>query len=452
MKLTLAFMAFGMLFSACDKMIETPPENELLVEDAIKTEEDLQRLLNGAYNELANTFGGFAQLFAEFQADHLNNPTNNDYKEVYNHNTLFFNSTVGSFYGNLYRIIFKANFVKDHFYRVPHLENTAKLRMEGEALFLRAFCHFTAVRMFAHPYGYTSDHSHPGIAIANQVSSTPFPRKSVQEAYTSIITDLNKAINLLPENNGNYANKWAATALLAQVQFQMGNYGAAAISAESVINSGAYQLSDTTQRFIPESSSEYIFKIVSTGVNDKRSGGFSDNYSPSLPLCQIAREFYSNIKSDSTDLRLKYLKVVNAGQPNEFVRTELFNAPFFDVPLLHLTQMYLIRAESLAKTGSNLTLAIADVNAIIDRAYSQGNRKLANGSTATQILTETRYQRRIELLFEGDRIHELKRLGAIEKLPITIRGKSWNCKGMILQFPISEQTSIFEINETGGCE
>jgi hypothetical protein len=32
-----------------------------------------------------------------------------------------------------------------------------------------------------------------------------------------------------------------------------------------------------------------------------------------------------------------------------------------------------------------------------------------------------------------------------------VRGHEWNCPGFMLQFPITEQTSIFEINPTGGC-
>ena len=117
----------------------------------------------------------------------------------------------------------------------------------------------------------------------------------------------------------------------------------------------------------------------------------------------------------------------------------------------HLTQMHLIRAESLAKTGSDLSKAIDDINAIIGRAYSNDSRKLDVSATANDIIAETRYQRRIELLFQGDRTHEIKRLGAIEGEKMFVRGHEWNCPGFMLQFPITEQTAIFEINPTGGC-
>ena len=57
----------------------------------------------------------------------------------------------------------------------------------------------------------------------------------------------------------------------------------------------------------------------------------------------------------------------------------------------------------------------------------------------------------MELLFQGDRIHEVKRLGAIEGQNLFVHGHPWNCKGIIMQFPITEKTSIFDINPTGGC-
>ena len=441
--------SLALISSSCDKWIETPPPNELLVDSAINTSDDLQRLLNSSYNEMANTFGGFTQMMSEMMSDNLTLPNNNDLREVYTHNVLFFNSTSGGHYANIYRIIFRANFVQDNLNKVS-LSAEEKDRFLGEVKFLRAMAHFQAVRTYAHPYGFTPDNSHPGIAIVTTASTKPQARKSVKEAYDAILSDLNDAAQTLPESNGNYANRFAAKALLAHVYFQMGQYSNAANYANEVIESGKYQLSDTINLFTAKASTEYIFAIVSTSASDKRSGGYSDNYSPGNPTCQLDRAFYASIK-DTSDLRQNMLTAVNAGAANEFIKSEAFNAPFFDVPILHLTQMLLIRAESLAKTGTDLNKAIDDINAIIDRAYSNDNRKLDASATAADIISETRYQRRIELLFQGDRTHEIKRLGAIEGQPMFVRGHEWNCPGFMLQFPITEKTSIFDINPTGGC-
>jgi hypothetical protein len=448
--LSIAVMGGAMV--SCDNMIETPPPNELLVDDAIKTTDDLQRLLNASYNEVANTFGGFSQMMSEMQSDNLSSPNNNDLRELHSHNVLFFNSTCGGYYSILYRAIFRANFVQDNMDKVADLNQAERDRLTGEIKFIRALCHFTAVRMFAHPYGYSAKNDHPGIAIVKAASTKPSPRLTVAEAYDAILSDLKDAEAILPESNGDYADKMSAKALLAHVYFQMGKYTDASTYASAVIDSKKYTLSDTVNVFSSAASTEHIFKIVSTGVNDKRSGGYSDNYSPGNPTCQMARDFWASVKDDiAIDKRLKLLTVVNAGAQNEFVKSELFNAPFFNVPVLHLTQMHLIRAEALAKSGGDLATASADINAIITRAYTDNSRLIPSGATAQQIINATRAQRRLELLFQGDRTPEIKRLGAVESQNIFVRGHRWDCPGFLLQFPITEKTTIFEINPTGGC-
>lgn len=448
--LSIAVMGGAMV--SCDNMIETPPPNELLVDDAIKTTDDLQRLLNASYNEVANTFGGFSQMMSEMQSDNLSSPNNNDLRELHSHNVLFFNSTCGGYYSILYRAIFRANFVQDNMDKVADLSQADRDRLTGEIKFIRALCHFTAVRMFAHPYGYSAKNDHPGIAIVKAASTKPSPRLTVAEAYDAILSDLKDAEAILPESNGDYADKMSAKALMAHVYFQMGKYTDASTYASAVIDSKKYTLSDTVNVFSSAASTEHIFKIVSTGVNDKRSGGYSDNYSPGNPTCQMARDFWASVKDDvAIDKRLKLLTVVNAGAQNEFVKSELFNAPFFNVPVLHLTQMHLIRAEALAKSGGDLATASADINAIITRAYTDNSRLIPSGATAQQIIDATRAQRRLELLFQGDRTPEIKRLGAVESQNIFVRGHRWDCPGFLLQFPITEKTTIFEINPTGGC-
>jgi len=452
-----AVAALSLLVGGCENMIETPPPNEIPVADAVKTADDLQRLLNGSYNELANTNGGFSQMLAEMLGDNLNLPNNNDLKEVYNHNVLFFNTTSGGYYSMIYRMIFRANFVESKINDVSGLSTEDKNRILGEVAFIRALGHFTAVRMYAQPYGFTSDNSHPGIAIQRKVTTQPMPRESVAAAYSAIIADLQTAIANLGDNNSLntngpcYATKWSAKALLANVYFQMGNYTDAGLLSNEVIESNKFTFSDTVNLFDPKGYSEHIFSVVSTGITDKRSGGFSDNYAPGVPTCQLDRAFWASIKANKTDKRTAMLQAVNPGAANEFVKSNQFNAPFFNVPVLHLTQMMLVRAESYAMTNTNLSTAITDINKIIARAYTDNSKAVSTSANASEVLAAVRAERRMELLFQGDRIHEIKRLGAIEGQNLFVHGHPWNCKGIIMQFPITEKTSIFDINPTGGC-
>ena len=62
--------------------------------------------------------------------------------------------------------------------------------MTAEARFIRALCHLDLVRLFAHPYGYTVDNSHPGIIIKTTTNPDPKPRNTVGEVYDFMISEL----------------------------------------------------------------------------------------------------------------------------------------------------------------------------------------------------------------------------------------------------------------------
>ena len=128
-----------------------------------------------------------------------------------------------------------------------------------------------------------------------------------------------------------------------------------------------------------------------------------------------------------------------------------FDKDYFNVPVFHLTDLKLLRAEALAESGGDLSLAVQDVNDIKERAYGHSANNLQATATASEIIAAAQYERRIEMFGEGDRIQQLKRRGAIENENIFIRTNPWNCNGMVIQFPISEKSAIFEMNPSGGC-
>jgi hypothetical protein len=122
-----------------------------------------------------------------------------------------------------------------------------------------------------------------------------------------------------------------------------------------------------------------------------------------------------------------------------------FDASFIDVPLLHLTDMYLTYAEcNVRLNGDSDGSGLAMVNALRQRA---GLTYLSSLSLVS-VMTE----RRLELPGEGDRLFQLKRQGVQGEIQ-KIRGVDWDCPGMILQFPNFEGTAQgFIYNEEGNCE
>jgi hypothetical protein len=237
----------------------------------------------------------------------------------------------------------------------------------------------------------------------------------------------------------------------------MNDHATAKSYADAVINSGVFSLdpgnSDTLNRFREgDVSSEAIFWTVSQD-NDQRSGAFTGNYRTDLgnePTLRVSQELYALFGMDTADQRSSWLTVFNEGAANEYIGLNKFNRQYFSVPVLHLTDMHLLRAECAALIGTDLTVAINDVNALLERAYGDNSRNLGANASAQIVLDEIHKQRRIEMVGEGNRIQQQKRRGASGEA-IIIRNAPWDCNGMVLQFPISEQTDIFPLNQTGGC-
>ncbi len=445
---------------SCEKILEFDPEGSNLEEDEVlSTKEGVESLLNSAYGSVPGYLGGSFQVFSDLMADDLQQPTDNtDFDQIYRHNVLFFNSTVGNTYGAPYASIFKVN-------RVLEVVNNFDFslveanRIKGECYFLRALGHFEVVKIFAHTYGYSNDNTHPGIAVKDVSTNELIGRSSVEEVYQFIINDLTEAISLLPVSNSIYATQDAARALLAKVYFQQGNYNEAAQAASEVINSGRYSLGSSVDRhLINDVPSEAIWWLdsyldIDAGINFNASAALNGNYRAINGNAQLkpTRDFYNIYAADTSDQRLDFFVIAKEGEPDETVVCTKFDKQNFNVAILHLTDLKLLRAEALAEAGLDLATAVQDVNDVRERAYGGPSRNLSAGASATAIIEAARYERRIEMFGEGDRFTQLKRMGAIEGENISVRGDAWDCNGMILQFPISEKTDLFELNPTGGC-
>tara|TARA_R110002050_G_scaffold221441_1_gene357269 strand:+ start:49278 stop:50651 length:1374 start_codon:yes stop_codon:yes gene_type:complete len=450
--IAIAFSAF--FFVGCEKSLEYKQDGSLTTAEAIKTPADLQMVLNGIYDVFANTMNGNVQTFNELLSDNLNKPkTNADYNEMWVRNTIIFNGSIGSVYADAYRVIERANVLISNVDNVAELTAEDKTRMLAEARFMRAYMHFELVKLFAQPYGFTADNSHPGIVIRKAGIYETAPRTSVAGVYSFILEDLKAAHENLPVANGNYASSDAASALLAKVYFQMMDYSSALPYLNEVIDGGRFTLGSINRFQEDVISPETIFGIVSTtAVADDRSGVYKGNYTsndPELNLrSEFVRETFITLPDTSVDLRAAWFTISNEGLSNERYILNKFPLQMLNMPLLYLTDMKLLRAEANVRMGTNLDQAIKDVNDI--RMRAQYNVLLPANSSSTDILNAVYRERRIEMCGEGDWVQHLKRRGASGE-SIDIRGAVWNCPGMVLQFPSTENTNIFDMNPEGGC-
>lgn len=452
--LTLVLGSF-LLSSCSENFLDKTPEpsaTQFLADDAVKTKEDLQRLLISSYDVVANTYGGQMQNMSELLGDNLDSPAGqNDYLQIYLRKTDIFNGTISGVYKNAYITIYRANQLILKKDEVSDISESEKLQLEAESRFLRAFAHHGVLRLFAQPAGFTTDNSHLGIVMRMVASDEVGLRSTVQECYNQILSDLDFAEQNLPDQNGVYATKWAAKAMKARVYLDLNNYSLAAQYAGEVINSNQFTLLDSLNRYTAGPNSEQIFATVSTnanGISDDRSGTFlnyrSDNNTN--PIMRATAAFYAYMTADTNDLRGKqwFREIVVAG--NSTFGISRFDRTFMWIPQIHLTEMKLTRAEALALLNADVATAQADLNDIRNRAG------LDNLFVAGADLVEAvRIERRKEMCFEGDRTAQIKRKGVLGFESFS-RNAPWNCPGMVLQFPGSENTAVgFVLNPTGGC-
>jgi tetratricopeptide (TPR) repeat protein len=442
-------------FVSCEKFLEYPPTGAILAEDALKTPADAQKLLVSCYDVMANLYDGKVQNINELMGDNLAEPNGLDFNAIYNRETNFFTPTTNGVYGDFYYAIYRCNSLLKNFDLIEGLTAEERTRMEAEAKFIRAFCHWGVVKMYAQPYGSTPTNNHLGIIIRSEASNEPLPRNTVAEVYEFILSDLAFAIENLPTSNGNYANKDAATALMGMVYFQMNDFQNAVNYINQVVDN--YPMSDTLDRFPdnPGVNPEIIFGIVSSNPGaahiDQRTDNFVGNYNSGgalPPNLMFNNEFYNFVNLNSADDRLGWMQADGGKYRNLRFKDKIF----FNIPIIYTSELRLIRAEALAELGQNLGTAIEDINAIRDRAFGIGLNDLDANSTAAQIIDAARREYRIETMGEGKWVDQLKRRGAKGE-NIIVRGAPWNCDGMALQFPNSEFTSaLFVGNPEGGCQ
>ncbi len=460
-KLTLLPILFiAVATVSCEGLLEQEPPDtgdNILPEDAVRTFRDLEQVLISAYDVLANTYNGSVQNLPSVIIDDLDRPFNQDnYNEIWLRSTNIFNGAVGGAFGNAYIAILRANTVMQNLDNVEGGEPSEKLRVEAEARFIRALCHFDLVRLFAQPWGFTPDNSHPGVALRTTTDVENAPRNTVAEVYNFVLSDLEFAKQHLPDITDVYASRQAALGLEALVRFQRHEYDLAYSLCNEVLNSGAasFDPNNVNMFSFPQVSSEAVFYIYSfefePGNVDSRNGAFRGNYlsEGANVTLRMSQEFWDEVTSTGgprADLFEE--RVVDE---NVFYVTNKFDAEFFHIPVISYTQLMLVRAECAGEIGTGLSEAIEDINRIRERAYGGIINNLSNSATAQQVIEAARFESRFEMAFTGQRFHDLKRRGA-QGEDIIVRGAPWDCPGMVLQFPATEETDLFPLNPSGGC-
>src|SRR5690606_22652069 len=267
--------------SCSEDFLEKSPKAQLTQESFFQTPEHATQAVNAIYSHLRSfnvhvfSYIGVTDIASD-DADKGSVPGDAGFLQDINDFTFDANNTASAgIWGGYYQGIFRANNVLENIPAID-MEEGLKIRLLGEARFLRAYFYFFLVRT----YGGVPIIDHPlGPEEYQQ------PRNSKEEVYAFIKEDLDFAIANLPlkseyapEDLGR-ATKGAAQAYLAKVNLFENDFQGAFDNATAVINSNEYALYPDYEEIFRqegEHSSESIFEVSAVAL-EQGGGGHQFN-------------------------------------------------------------------------------------------------------------------------------------------------------------------------------
>lgn len=442
MKKLLAILILGAFVSitACDDMefLTPKPEDRITRDIALADLDGVAAHVARAFRRVHN-FGNYGQtmmLNPDALADNVDLLNNTGryvgqlVNQVRNHTNI---------YADYYRMI---NDVQIALETIPDLRDQDPARadiLEGRAKWIRAMAYFDLARV----YGYEPGREVGGFNLAVPIQQeavfgtsniTEQARATNAEVYQLVKNDLTDAIALLP-TEGNESNfpflptKTSARALLAKVNLYEGDYASAASNANQVLGETSAVLTDPTNHLDSWSETthpESIFEINISQVDWSSVDGVNNSLAtitntndPSRGLnsaqgvLRASTTLLAEIDSEPGDIRRDLWVDATGGDNWEARKWNGEKGNFLEnIPLIRYSEMLLTAAEGFARSG-NATQARTLLNQLRN---ARGIGVFAGNDAA--LVGEILDQRRIELVLEGHRFHDLKRLGLdIPKAP-----------------------------------
>lgn len=439
------FVLSGLFFSGCsDNFLEVNPTEAIPADvELVNNDTDAKGFVTAIYNQFLgwdmSSFGWYAVTsIITDDADKGSDPGDaGGDKDIidaltYNASTPSFQSTWDANYAAINR----CNQALAIFPKLDKVTPSLKVRLEGEAKFMRAFMYFTLVK----GYGGVPIVDHLPVPTSDADRIMQLTRKSPAEVYAFIEKDLNDAITNLPDKSAygpddkTRVSKGSAYALMAKVNLYQKNWQKVIDNCDKV--TGYALVSDYALQYKKEGEfgSESIFEI--NGVGSTSSPGFGiGNYTVSqaprgaggwgwgfnTPSQGLADAYEKgDVRRAATiifrgsflyDGREVPSTVSNAMYNYKAYSSDFYNQEFTDTNLRYLryAEVILMKAEALNELGQT-SGAIPLVNIIRKRA-GLGDTPFTSQSDVRKAIYK---ERRLEMAFEHDRWFDIVRTGQAE--------------------------------------
>ncbi len=417
MKKLLIIVSAMLCLSSCH-FLEVERVGKSDIETYFSEINSLEPAINGVYNLSQPIYDKYVNLYASIVADEVDlSATSSTWVYYYNFTRTSSDETtmLGYVWKYGYNVINNCNQIIEH---APALRednpNETDLvdRVEAQAYFFRALMHFELVRLYGQNYTYTSDASHLGVPVVDHVLglTEKISRSSVAKVYSQVISDLETSLDLYPESyspSQYYASPSASKALLARVYLYMENWqDAYDLAAELMASKSLTSRSNYVDMFCSTNSvsDDECFLRIHGYEQGKTARTFYLYDGPEGRPSSTVTDLFS-----SDDIRGSLMTYGDYGTVNmKFCTLDgtTDEEKYYHIPLLRVSEMYLIHAEAAAHLGKD-SEALDDLRALEARARGVDQSEITfSSSDVLDLVAEERIK---ELCFEGHRFFDITR-------------------------------------------
>lgn len=446
----------AMVMAACmTSCLEKIPGDFIPEGEGMKSLSDAEQTVTGIYAAYMSgaLYSGYLTLCPDIQADlvYAVQGNSNQYGTLWRWDIRSTNSEVEAVYAALYRIIGRCNFYLDQVGELrDSMTDDVEIQMldyfTGEVYCARALAYSELIKCFCKAYDPATADSELGVVLADTYfGEKPAERATLEESYEFVINDLEKAEEMLDDENDYYDAAYftnaSAHAIHARVALYMQDWDAAVEHSTVLIDSDVFALAsargyvNSTQTYLDylwtnDTSFENIWRIGYTATSYGGAQGavflnFTTDYTyyyPDYVPAQWVLSLYG-----AADMRYNaYFAQLQTGYSHQlswpllvkyYGNQALMQNMIYHVNMpkpLRLAEQYLIRAEAYCEKG-NYGAASADLTKLRESRYSSGGTVSVNAGNWLQTISDERVR---ELYMEGFRLQDLKRWGkGFERTP-----------------------------------
>lgn len=330
-----------------------------------------------------------------------------------------------------YKFILNANQLLENVDIVPNTDPVLHDGIKGEALCFRAWSHFQLVQLYGIRYRAGVENSQLGVPYRKASSTEAMARNTVEECYAYIHEDLDEAISLLENYKAAAVTHFSlkvAYGIKARVFLTQQNYKDAAEYADLAIQTaekegfklmegdqllcGFYNLLTEAKETIwgahpLEDQSIWwwsYYAFMGWDIDNEREVRcINSNLYETLSETDIRRSWWDPTGEAE---RPSWVMVSAPYQHRKFKAKEA-EITIGDFPYMRLAELYLMKAEALARQGGRDGEAQTTLTTF---ALTRDPVYTPKSGTNADLIEEIMCQRRIELWGEGFRFTDLKRL------------------------------------------